>query len=129
MENTQTNTRYFRDHDGWNGETIVELPNLGQGKQLHINTSKTKDNCAITSCASVRTLKGGAWTFLIAGKDGDYFKRVGSSEVGKRATERTVRKQHEAVLATLDSILESVTEHYAAQQRRKEEAEGQRLAA
>lgn len=115
---TKTNTSYYRDNDGWNGETTVELPNLGQGKQLFVNTSKTRGNCAITSTASVRTLERGMWTFIIGGKDGDYFKRVGTSEVGKRATERTVRKQHEAVLATLNSILESVNEHYAVQQQR-----------
>lgn len=130
MENTTTNTRFYRDNDGWNGETTVELPDLGKGKQLVINTSKSRGNAAITSIASVRTLERGMWTIVFAGsKDGDYFKRVGCSEVGKRATERTVRKQHEGVLATLDSILQNVMEHYAAQQQRKEEAEAQRLAA
>ena len=129
MENTTTKTRFFRDYDGWNGETTVELPNLGEGKQLVLSTSKSKYSGSITSTASVRTLERGMWTFCIAGKDGDYHKRVGGSEFGKRATERAVREQHERVLATLSDILANVTAHYAAQQQRKEEAEAQRLAA
>ena len=129
MENTTTNTRYYRDNNGWNGESTVELPKLGQGKQLCVNTSKARGGSAITTTATVRTLERGMWTFCIAGKDGDFFKRVGCSEVGKRATERTVREQHERVLATLSDILANVTAHYAAQQQRKEEAEAQRLAA
>ena len=121
-------TRYYRDHNGWCGESSIALPGHAD-RMLMISSHKHSDGTLVSS-ASVRTKeRDGMWSFVIGGgKDGDFYKVVARS-APKRVTERVVREQHNRVLVDFDAIVQEACQHYAAQEQRKEANELQQTLA
>jgi len=103
------NTIYFRDQDGWNGKTTIDLEN---GRQLVIRTSKRAFGGGLIAGDGVRRH---AMSFGLG--NGDYSERLVLSQHA-RITEKVVRAQHEATLARITSIRDDVRDYYAAQERR-----------
>lgn len=113
------NTTFFRDHDGWNGETIIDIDN---GRQLVIRTSKRGMGGGLSTTATAWSCSEGGTRRHVMGfglAGGDYSERLALS-MPKRITEKLTRQQHEAVLARLDSIREQVRLHYQAQAKQEE---------
>lgn len=108
-------TTFFRDSQGWNGKTTVEMP----GKQeLIIETSRCAfgndlGNGLFTRAAIWRHDEHGFKSHAagLAGT-GDYYERLELS-IPKRITEKAVREQHAAVIARIDDIRSKVLAYYS----------------
>ena len=110
-------TTYFRDSQGWNGKTTIDLEN---GRQLVIRTSKRAFGGGLATNATVWHIAGDGVRRHAMGfglGNGDYSERLVLSQHA-RITEKVVRAQHEATLARITSIRDDVRDYYAAQERR-----------
>lgn len=110
------NTTYYRDHDGWNGKTIIDLDD---GRQLVIRTSKRGMGGGLVTTAT-------AWSCAEDGSrrhimgfglgSGDYSERLMLTQPG-RITEKQVRHQHDATMNRIEQIRADVKAYYDSQAR------------
>ena len=104
-------TTYFRDSQGWNGKTTVEMPG---NQELIIETSRRAFGNGLSTRAAVwRHDEHGFKTHAagLAGT-GDFYERLELTSP-KRITEKAVREQHAAVIARIDAIRSKVEAYYS----------------
>lgn len=114
-------TYYFRDHDGWRGQTELEA---GNQRVIRITTSKHRAGHGLATNATCLTREArGLLTHRLSfgAPGGDYSKTVAVSQP-RRVTESVVRQQHEAALARIDEIRAEVARFYAAEPQAQEAA-------
>lgn len=115
-------TNYYRDHDGWNGKTTLDIED---GRTLVIRTSKRSIGGGLaTSVTAWRRNEDGSNRHVMGFGlgEGDYSERVMLS-MPSRITEKLVRQQHETTLTRIGSIRADVRDYYEAQERRPQARE------
>ena len=115
-------TNYYRDHDGWNGKTTLDIED---GRTLVIRTSKRAVGGGMATNATVWLCNADGTNRHVMGfglGEGDYSERLVLS-MPARITEKLVRQQHENTLTRLESIRADVRDYYEAQKRRAQARE------
>lgn len=87
-----------KSRDGWYAESQFQMPEIGEGRVLSIDTRKGERG--IYSAASIHVRKDGIVTFVIYG---DY-RRVLERNKEARCTEKSIAEMHARSLAQLDAI-------------------------
>lgn len=108
------NTKYFRDHDGWNAVTEIEIEG---GRQLVIRTGKRGVGGGLATNATVWTIEADGTrrhSMGFGAPGGDYSERLVLSQPG-RITEKQVRQQHERTLGLVPVVVKDVQTFYATQ--------------
>lgn len=114
-------TYYFRDHDGWRGQTELDARNQ---RVIRITTRKRSAGHGLATNVTCHTREAsGLLTHRLSfgAPGGDYSKTVAVSQP-RRVTESVVRQQHEAALACIDEIRAEVARFYAAELQAQEAA-------
>jgi hypothetical protein len=91
---------------GWQAETKVDTPDLGEGRFLKLSTHKV-DGGGLVTTATVCTKTDGGYSFVMFQ---DYSKAVTRSK--SRCTDKNVEIQHTAALNDLEFILTDARIHY-----------------
>ena len=99
-------TRYFK-LNGWNGKTIVPLPDARPDRVLELWTYGHRGNL-VTHASGLECMKAG---FSLVR---EFSQRIFQTR-HKRVTEQLVREQHEQALAMLDDIVRAATAFYSPQ--------------
>lgn len=112
---------YFRDQDGWRGQTEFEA---GNQRGVRITTGKRRAGHGLATNVTCHTREAnGLLTHRMSfGTPGaDDSKTVAVSQP-RRVTESVVRQQHTVVLARIDEIRGQVARFYAAEPQAQEVA-------
>jgi len=88
---------------GWEAKTRLDF----EGNQK-MTVTTSKDTGGVSTYASVSLHRDGFTTHAICG---DYSKRI--LHAPNRATEKTIRQQHERALENIAAVLSDAREHYA----------------
>lgn len=110
------NTEFYRDHDGWNGKTAIDI---GSHRELTIHTHKRGIGGGLATSASVSTVNANGTKTHVFGFSlgrGDYSSQLLLTQPN-RITEKYVRLQHLNALALIDEIKFKVNAHYVEQER------------
>lgn len=103
-------TRIFRDRDGWNATSEMDLT----GDQLLKIRSYRNDRGLLRTSATVHTkVEGGLRHIMGFGTSGGDFSETLVVTKPARVTEKVISAQHESVLKTIPGILSAVQAHYA----------------
>lgn len=105
-------TRIFRDRDGWNATSTLDL---ADNRMLQIRTYKSSAGASLCSRGTVHTkMEGGGLRHIMGfGTPGGDFSEDLAVSKPARVTEKVVAAQHESVLKALPSVLAAVEAHYA----------------
>ncbi len=118
--NTSVTVDLDKGQSGWQAETRIEL---GESRVLILSTRKGPFGNALSTFASVCTVKDGIQTHVLAaGPAGDFRQTVLKTCVA-RVTDKAVREQHERFLSAscaLTDLLAQIEHHYAAQAQLRE---------
>jgi hypothetical protein len=93
--------------DGWQATTKFDLEN---NRVLIVTTMKRHDKTLATSATVHTKSYTDGVAFLTHAVRRDFYKTIVSESV--RATEKTVAKQHQQVLDTIDTINDMIAMHY-----------------
>ena len=108
-------TTYFRDHNGWNARTIIDIDG---GRQLHIRTArKMYGTSGLETSASVWSpWKDGYLTHktVVFGCGGDFSRHLAVTHP-KRVTEKAVVEQHEQALGLIEQLRAEACAYYQQQ--------------
>ena len=102
-------TRINKDiRNGWQAETRIALPEIGERHFLQVHTMKRYDGLLATQVSvNEQTADGMGYTHAFPG---DYNRRWAGEKV--RATEKAVAAQHAAVLEQIEQIKAGALLHY-----------------
>lgn len=104
------NTSYRKGRDGWRGETVVPLGFQIEGKpaELTVTTYKRTSGGGLISYAGVQTRDGGFTTKRVF-RD---FHATLEYDANVRCTEKTVRVQHERLVAIIEDYIVLAKVHH-----------------
>ena len=104
-------TTYFRDSQGWNGKTKVEMPG---NQELIIETSRRAFGNGLSTRAAVWRHDGRGFKSHAAGLagTGDFYERLELTSLNL-IMEKAVCEQHAAVIARIDAIRSKVEAYYS----------------
>lgn len=104
-------TSYFKDRDGWNAKTTVQLDDK---RQLAIRTSRMSQSGFLATRVTGWTRNdSGTMTHVMSfGIAGGDFSAVLERTPQPRITEKVVRQQHDRLIAQIDSIVAMAQAHY-----------------
>ncbi len=103
---TTTQTRIIRGYHGWQAETEIQAPELGEGKVVVVNTTK-RSNGLLSTNASVQTIKG---SFRSLTMFQDLSRTLDTERV--RVTEAAVTSQHKRALGNLEGFMSEARAKY-----------------
>lgn len=108
MDNVET--RIFRDRDGWNATSTLDL---ADNRLLQIRTYKNSSGVLRTSATVHTKMEGGGLRHIMGfGTTGGDFSELLGIAKPARVTEKVVAAQHDSVVKTLPGVLAAVEAHY-----------------
>ena len=110
MNDNKIETRIFRDRDGWNAKSELDL---ADSRLLQIRTYKASNGSLRTSASVHLKVDGGLRHIMGFGSAGGDFSETLVASKPARVTEKVVNAQHESALKTLPGVLAAVEAHYA----------------
>lgn len=109
MSSNNIETRIFRDRDGWNASSGMDL----DGNQLLTIRTYKATNGVLRTYASVCTkVEGGTRHIMGFGASGGDCSETLAASKPARVTEKVIAAQHESVLKKLPDVLLAVKAHY-----------------
>ena len=110
MSNDKISTIKYRDREGWNAKSQL---NLADNRVLQISTYKASNGSLRTSASVHLKVDGGLRHDFGYGTPGGDFSETLVVTKPARVTEKVISAQHESVLKTIPGILSAVQAHYA----------------
>ena len=116
-----------KGRNGWQAESYLPLNDtLNTNQQLRILTDRRESlaGCQIVTTAYVVTVENGIVRYALnyGVGNGDY-KECLIERTGVRATEKTIRAQHQEAIANLENLKARIAHHYALQAARQKHSE------
>lgn len=93
------NTRIYKNHYGWTGETHLKL----NGKNWVLTTMKRYNGKIATNCKVVEDKGGGSYSYMMFGGDPKEDFWLNELPTNTKATEQTIRNAHLKALAEFDA--------------------------
>lgn len=109
-DNSKIQTRIFRDRDGWNAKSELDL---ADNRLLQIRTYKASNGGLRTSATVHLKVDGGLRHIMGFGTAGGDFSETIASAKPARVTQKLVEEQHGLVLDALPRLRSAIEAHYA----------------
>ena len=110
MNDNKIETRIFRDRDGWNAKSELDL---ADSRLLQIRTYKASNGSLRTSASVHTKVDGGLRHVFGYGTPGGDFSGNMVTTKPARVTEKVVAEQHRLVIDALPELLVAIENHYA----------------